>query len=86
MSYVKTIQRKHISTLEILALIEAAWQLGINRRQMLEVAYAHVPWRVLHAKLNQIDDLQFIDWGVSMYQAWLTDKGRAYLEAANDPA
>ena len=95
MSMPKTLQLKHISDREILEAVQAFaeanrryWRPGMTLEAGLagkvpetpDVALAgKYPEKLILRKMEVLDDRGFLEYGVSLRTAWLTDAGKAYL-------
>lgn len=83
MSMPKTMQLKHISDLEILEAVQAFneanrrdWRTSVTPEVALAGKY---PEKLILRKMEVLDQRGFLDYGVSLRTAWLTDRGKAYL-------
>ena len=70
-------KRKDISTLIVL---EAAKNhAGMMTWECIK-EITGAPEKIIYAAMQREDDRGYLEWGVSLRTAWLTDKGKAKLE------
>lgn len=70
-------QRKDVPELELLRAIRRRTDGGEWRQFPHELLA--MPEKVVERKMEQLDRRGYIDWGVSLRTAWLTNKGRDRL-------
>jgi hypothetical protein len=78
---VKNWQRKDLKTDAVIKVIDTCWQTSPPLGALRVLTIMGIPEKVAIRKLEQLEDLGYIEYGVSIGYCWLTDNGKAQLQA-----
>ena len=74
-------KRSDLDTVTVLRLIAGKGEGGVKVTDLIAATYPDAPAKLILAKLGQLAQQGPIEYGVVITRSWLTDAGRARVEA-----
>ena len=78
-------KRSDLDTVTVLRIIDGKGAGGVKVTDLIAAAYPEAPAKLILAKLEQLAQLGFIEYGVVITRPWLTDAGRQRVAGTAGP-